>query len=115
MPTFTAAQLAQELGAELVGDGSVQLTGFAPADGARPGQLTFAENEDYFAKAEQGGASAILASSNAKSSSKTLLRVKNPRLAFAKLLPLFFPEPPLASGIQDPQSTRHNSTHARET
>ena len=99
MPTFTAAALAQELGAELIGDGSIQLTGFAPADRAQAGHLTFAENEEYFAKAEQGGASAILAGANAKSSTKTLLRVKNPRVAFAKVLPLFFPEPPLVPGI----------------
>lgn len=99
MPNFTAAQLAQQLDAEIVGDGSIQLTGFAPADRAQAGHLTFAENEEYFAKAEQGGASAILAGANATSSSKTLLRVKNPRLAFAKVLPLFFPEPQFTPGV----------------
>lgn len=99
MPTFTAAQLATELGAELVGDGAVQLTGFAPADRAQAGQLTFAENEEYFARAERGGASAILAGPNANSSHKTLLRVSNPRVAFAKVLPLFFPEPQPNAGI----------------
>ena len=99
MPTFTAAELAQQLGAELIGDGSIQIIGFAPADHAQAGHLTFAENEEYFAKAEQGGASAILAGAQAKSSTKTLLRVRNPRLAFAKVLPLFFPEPQLAPGI----------------
>ncbi|HTD66386.1 MAG TPA: UDP-3-O-(3-hydroxymyristoyl)glucosamine N-acyltransferase [Candidatus Limnocylindria bacterium] len=99
MPTFTAAQIAQQLDAELVGDGSVQLTGFAPADRAQDGHLTFAENEEYLAKAEQGGASAILAGANATSSIKTLLRVKSPRVAFAKVLPLFFPEPQFPPGI----------------
>src|SRR5258708_6702522 len=88
MPTFTTAQLAQQLGAELVGDGSIQITGFAPADRAQAGHLTFAESEEYFAKAEQGGASAVLVGTNATSSRKTLLRVKNPRVAFAKVLPL---------------------------
>ena len=99
MPAFTAAQLARELGAELVGDGSVQITGFAPADSAQAGHLTFAENEEYFAKAEQGGASAILAGAKASSTHKTLLRVQNPRVAFAKVLPLFFPEPEVTAGI----------------
>ena len=99
MPSFTATQLAQQLGAELVGDGALQLTGFAPADRAQAGDLTFAENEDYFAKAEQGGASAILVSTTVSSSKKTLLRVKNPRVAFAKVLPLFFPEAQFPPGI----------------
>jgi UDP-3-O-[3-hydroxymyristoyl] glucosamine N-acyltransferase len=99
MPTFTAAQLAQQLGAEVIGDGLVELTGFAPADRAQAGHLTFAENEEYFAKAEQGGASAILVGDSVASSKKTLLRVKNPRVAFAKVLPLFFPEPTFAPGV----------------
>lgn len=99
MPTFTAAQLAQQIGAEVIGDGSVQLTGFAPADCAQPGHLTFAENAEYLAKAEQGGASAVLVGGSVTSSKKTLLRVKNPRIAFAKVLPLFFPEPEFAPGI----------------
>ena len=99
MPTFTAAQLAQQLGAEVVGDGSVQLTGFAPADGAKAGHLTFAENAEYFAAAEQGGASAILVGDGVTFSKKTLVRVKNPRVAFAKVLPLFFPEPVFTPGV----------------
>src|SRR5688500_13044133 len=99
MPTFTATELAQQLEGEVIGDGSVQLSAFAPAEAARAGQLTFAENEDYLAKAEQGGASAILVGSDARASSKTLIRVKNPRVAFARVLPLFFPETPLPGGI----------------
>ena len=114
MPTFTAAQLAQELGAELVGDGSVQITGFAPADRAQPGHLTFAENDDYFAKAEQGGASAILAGLSSNSSRKTLLRVANPRVAFAKVLPLFFSEPQPHAGIH-PSAIVAKSAHVDST
>ena len=99
MPTFTTAQLAQQLGAELVGDGSIEISNFAPAESAVPGCLTFAENEEFMAKAELGGASAVLAGAAVTSTKKTLLRVKNPRLAFAKVLPLFFPELALAPGI----------------
>ena len=99
MPKFTTAQLAHELGAELIGDGSLEITGFAPADRALPGHLTFAETEAYIAKAEQGGASAILVCGNVTSATKTLLRVKNPRIAFAKVLPLFFPEVQPRAGV----------------
>ena len=99
MPSFTAAQLAKELDAELVGDGSVNITGFAPADVAQAGHLTFAENEAYLAKADQSGASAVLTGLTATSATKTLLRVKNPRVAFAKALPVFFPEPRYAPGV----------------
>ena len=99
MPTFTTAQLAQQLGAELVGDGSIEINSFAPAETAQAGCLTFAENEKFMAQAEAGGASAVLAGAAVTSTKKTLLRVKNPRLAFAKVLPLFFPEPVPTPGI----------------
>ena len=49
--SFTATQLAAQLHGEVLGDGSVAITGFAPADAARAGDLTFAENETYFAAA----------------------------------------------------------------
>jgi UDP-3-O-[3-hydroxymyristoyl] glucosamine N-acyltransferase len=96
---FTAAQLAQELQGEVVGDGSVVLTGFAPAVTAKAGDLTFAENETFFAKAEQSAAAAILVDGPFTSACKVLLRVPNARIAFARVLPLFFPEKKFPAGI----------------
>ena len=75
------------------------MTGFAPAATARPGDLTFAENEKFFAKAEQSAASAILIDGPFTSDKKSLIRVPNARIAFAKVLPFFFPEPVFAPGI----------------
>jgi UDP-3-O-[3-hydroxymyristoyl] glucosamine N-acyltransferase len=97
--TLTVADLAKQLQGEVLGDGSVSIAGFAPANTARSGDLTFAENEAYLAKAEQSAASAILVSRAIQSSSKTLIRVANARVAFAQALPLFFPEPKFAAGI----------------
>ena len=58
--SFTAAQIAEQLRGEVLGDSSVQLTGLAPADCARVGDLTFAEKETYFSAAEESAATAIL-------------------------------------------------------
>lgn len=89
--SFTASQIAERLKGEVLGDGSVEVTGIAPADCARPGDVTFAEKESYFAAAEQSQATAILVPAGFTSSKKVLIRVANPRIAVAKLLPLFFP------------------------
>jgi len=97
--SFTAAQIAEKLQGELLGDGSVQLTGLAPADRARPGELTFAENASYFAAAEQSQAAAILVAGPFVSSSKVLIRVANARVALARVLPLFFPPEEHPQGI----------------
>ncbi len=97
--SFTAAQIAERLKGELVGDGSIRLTGLAPANCARAGELTFAENAAYFAAAEQSQAAAILVAGPFESSSKVLIRVPNARVALARALPLFFPPEEAPHGI----------------
>jgi UDP-3-O-[3-hydroxymyristoyl] glucosamine N-acyltransferase len=101
---FTAAQIAEQLRGEVLGDPTVELTGFAPADSARPGDLTFAEKESYFAAAEQSQATAILVPAGFTSTQKVLIRVANPRIAVARLLPVFFPPDQHTPGI-DPGAT----------
>ena len=96
---YTAAEISKLLGGEVLGDSSLVLTGFAPADRAQPGNLTFAENENYFARADQSAASAIIVDGPFTSNRKTIIRVPNSRIAFAKVLPLFFPEPVFPAGI----------------
>ena len=99
MLMFTAAQLARELQGEVAGDGSVVLTGFAPAVTAKAGDLTFAENETFFAKAEESAAAAILVDGPFTSARKVLIRVRNARIAFARVVPLFFPEKAFPAGV----------------
>jgi hypothetical protein len=66
---------------QVLGDPSLALTGFAPADKAKPGDLTFAENETYLQRAEQSAASAILVDGDFRPGAKTLIRVANARIA----------------------------------
>jgi UDP-3-O-[3-hydroxymyristoyl] glucosamine N-acyltransferase len=96
---FTVAEIAQKLQGEVIGEGSIVIHGFATAEKAVAGELTFAENEEFFAKAVESAASAVLVSGEVPPSSKTVIRVPNARIAFAKILPIFFPEPAFAPGI----------------
>jgi len=113
-PRFTAGEIANQLGGTVEGDGTIELSGFAPADAARKGDLTFAESETWFARAQQSAASAILVGGEFKSSSKTLIRVTNARVAFAKVLPLFFPEPTFAPGVH-PSAVVHPTAQLAPT
>jgi UDP-3-O-[3-hydroxymyristoyl] glucosamine N-acyltransferase len=99
MASITTAEIAKLLDGEVVGDEHATLTGFAPAAQAKPGDLTFAENDDYFATAENSAATAIITGKNSPSGKKILIRVANPRIAFAKAVGIFFPEPKFAPGI----------------
>jgi UDP-3-O-[3-hydroxymyristoyl] glucosamine N-acyltransferase len=96
---FTAAEIAKHLGGEVIGDPALVLKGFAPADRAQPGDLTFAENENYFGRAEHSAAAAIIIDGPFVSKQKVLVRVADARIAFAKVLPLFFPEPAFPAGV----------------
>lgn len=96
---FTASEIARHVQGEVLGDGSVVLSGFAPAESARSGDLTFAENEAYFVRAKQSAASAVLVDGPFSSAKKVLIRVPQARVAFAKVLPLFFPPPRFTPGV----------------
>lgn len=111
--SFTAAEIAKHLQGEVLGDSSVVLNAFAPADRAQAGDLTFAENTDYFARAEQSAASAIIVDAPF-TSKKILIRVPNARIGFAKALALFFPEPVFPAGIH-PTAMIDASAHVDPT
>ena len=96
---MTTAEIAKLLAGEVLGDANATLTGFAAAATAQLGDLTFAETEEFFIAAENSAATAIIAGKNSSSAKKIVIRVDNPRLAFAKALAIFFPEPKFAAGI----------------
>lgn len=97
--SITLAEVARVVGGELVGDPLMELAGLSSADQARAGDLTFAENEVYFAAAEKSQAAAILVSGPFVSATKALIRVAEPRVALARILPLFHPPDAVPSGI----------------
>jgi UDP-3-O-[3-hydroxymyristoyl] glucosamine N-acyltransferase len=97
--TLTTAEIAKQLDGEVLGDPGIVLTGFASADQARPGDLTFAENAEFFTAAVASEAAAIIAGREFTSANKTVICVANPRVASAKAVGLFYPEPAPPAGI----------------
>ncbi len=96
---FTIAEIAQRLAGEIIGDAALIITGFAHPSSAKTGELTFAENETYFVAASQSSAAAILVSGDMPSTTKTLIKVPNARVAFARVMQLFYPENAIPAGI----------------
>ncbi|HEX3624431.1 MAG TPA: UDP-3-O-(3-hydroxymyristoyl)glucosamine N-acyltransferase [Verrucomicrobiae bacterium] len=96
---FTTEDIAKHVGGEVVGDRAAILSHFATIESARAGDLTFAENDEFFARAEQSAATAIIADKRFTSAKKTLIQVPNARVAFAKALTLFFPDKKFPVGI----------------
>ena len=89
---FTTEKIAKLIDGQVVGDSKAVLKNFAPIESAQPGDLTFAENEELFQRAEQSAATAIIADNRFSSDKKIIIQVVNARVGFAKALALFFPE-----------------------
>lgn len=95
---MTAGELATFLGGELVGDAKANLRSVASIAGAKPGDLVYVESEKLLPEALASPASAILVGSGVFARGKTLIRVPQPRWAFARAAAALQPEPPLLTG-----------------
>jgi UDP-3-O-[3-hydroxymyristoyl] glucosamine N-acyltransferase len=85
------ADLAGELGAELVGDGSPEVEGVRPLDSAQPIHLSFLHNPKYLEEARASRAGAILVADRDVLPDRTLLVCSEPYLALARAVALFHP------------------------
>ena len=96
---ITVQDLAARIGGQVEGDASIPLTGIAPIPHAQTTEVTFAENAKHCAGAEACAAAAVIVPLNAPASRKTLIRVKNPRAAFARALAIFSPSRPYPAQV----------------
>lgn len=106
MPTFTAGELAERVAGDLEGDPDRRVSGVAPVERAGPEDLTFVTGEPYVRRLADASPAAVLLPRELDLSTDpdgaapgngpgpaTLIRVADPQLALARILPLFFPEP----------------------
>ena len=92
MATRTLAELATELGGEVIGDGRTEIRGVAGIREAQAGDITFLANSRYEAYLDQTNASAVICARDARSASVPQIRVDNPYLAFQTVVRIFRPE-----------------------
>ena len=94
-----AAELARVLEAELRGDPEVEIMGVAAIEEAGPGDITFVANPKYAALAKTTRAGAILVTPDFPEVPAVTLRLKNPYLAFARAVDIFYQPPGWPAGI----------------
>jgi UDP-3-O-[3-hydroxymyristoyl] glucosamine N-acyltransferase len=78
---------------------TTEITGVAGIEDAGPGQLTFVSNPKYNAAAKTTKASAVIVAENFPALSTGMVRSKNPYLAWAKAIELFYQPPAYLPGI----------------
>src|ERR1700734_1439675 len=86
-------EIAEQLGCELDGDASLEITGVAGIEQARSGELTFLVNRKYGPALATTLASAIFVAKPAGPVRMPALRSANPYLDFARAIELFHPAP----------------------
>ncbi|HUM04786.1 MAG TPA: UDP-3-O-(3-hydroxymyristoyl)glucosamine N-acyltransferase [Terriglobales bacterium] len=94
------SQISEAVGASLENASpDAEITGVAGIEQAGPGQLTFVSNPRYAVAAKATRASAVIVSENFPAIATAMLRSKNPYLAWARALELFYQPPTYAPGI----------------
>ncbi len=92
MAAFTLAELASRVGGEVQGDAAVRVEGVAPLEDAGPSELSFFSNKKYRRAFEASRAGAVIVEpSEQVPAGRTVLRVGNAYLAFAKISTLLHP------------------------
>ena len=98
--SLSLARLAEELGAQLVGDPQTEITGLATLQDAGPGQLAFLANAQYRKYLTESRASAVLLTEqDAQGFSGNALIVADPYLTYARLSHRFDRKPQASAGI----------------
>jgi UDP-3-O-[3-hydroxymyristoyl] glucosamine N-acyltransferase len=94
------SQISKSLGTRLENASpDIDITGLAGIEQAGPGQLTFVSNPKYAAVAKTTKASAVIVADDFPAIATAMLRSKNPYLAWAKALELFYRPPQYAPGV----------------
>ncbi len=92
-------ELAEKIGAEISGAGDTEITGVAGIQDAGEGTITFITGKSHLNDLLASHASAAFVPLDIPPLPLPLLRVKNPRFAFARALELFYVKPYQAEGI----------------
>jgi len=94
------SDIAAALGASLENaDPSTEITGVAGIEEAAAGQITFVANPKYAGDARKTRASAVIVSEDFPEIPTGMLRSKNPYLAFARAINLFYSSPSYQPGV----------------
>lgn len=80
---MTVQELAEIVAGRVVGDGETQIERIADLDQAGEGEIAYVDNEKFFATALASKASCLIVPQGDKFPDRTLIEVKNPKLAFA--------------------------------
>jgi len=88
---LTAREIAEVISGELQGNPDILIEGITNSENPRSGHITFAQDKGVLKKLEKSEIECLIVPRNLDSATKTLIRVENPKLAWADLLGKYYP------------------------
>jgi UDP-3-O-[3-hydroxymyristoyl] glucosamine N-acyltransferase len=93
-------EIAKITGGTVAGEGGTEIVSVAALENAKPGEISFTEKIDFAQNAAKTGASCLFAPENFNAQLPCpLIRVNNPKLAFAKIAEILHPPKMREPGI----------------
>ena len=97
---LTVAEIADIVDGRIAGDGQVQIHGVAVFETATAGDITYVESARYLKKIDTSRAGAVIVPDHFNGPAPCpIIRTPSPRLGFAKLLAVFYPDKEHPPGI----------------
>ena len=104
MRRFTLREIADRVAGEIEGgDPTLEISGVRPLEAARPGDITVVARRSDVRALERTPAAAALVGERVGRIRRPAVRVREPRLALAQLIELFYTQPRVVTGI-DPRA-----------
>jgi UDP-3-O-[3-hydroxymyristoyl] glucosamine N-acyltransferase len=107
-------QIAAHIDAQIQGDPNYKIRGVAPFDQAGNDQITFADGRKMLRRLSETGAGAIIVPESVDSDTLNLLKVSHPKVAFAKILQLFYSPAKPEQGISPMAAIGEQFQHGKK-
>jgi len=112
---LSLSEIARVVGGRLVGDGEKRIRDVAPFEAATEDQITFADGAKFLKRIKGSAAGAFVVPLEfEEDGSKNLLKVKNPRAAFAQIMKRFHPSSVPTPGISPHSVIGRDFRHGQE-
>jgi UDP-3-O-[3-hydroxymyristoyl] glucosamine N-acyltransferase len=99
MMKHTAKDLSEAIGAQLEGDGTLEISGVAAPERAGARDLIYSESTKHAGRAAASAAICVIAGDGVSLPGKTVLRSAQPKVSFAKAAALLLDRAPIATGV----------------
>jgi UDP-3-O-[3-hydroxymyristoyl] glucosamine N-acyltransferase len=114
MTKMLLGDIAVQVGGEVIGNPKKPIKGVRPFESAGKDHITYADHPAFLKQLRATSAGAVIVPRSVKKQEGNLLRVDNPRVAFAKVLYLFFPPRHPGRGIDPNASVASDLSHGKD-